>query len=152
MLNYVALKAELADSAYSGKSDAEILAALNAKTVTVQRPVPNTAVKQYMIRSSILGAAAIYAQTTGNDETLRAACQSAHDAILFDAFATFDLGTPTDKADIDAFCTALITAGCMTSAQQTEMYALQNVAVPWAPGAVGIATITQPDLDLARAA
>jgi len=152
MPKYAALKTEIAKADYSGMTDEQIIAAVNAKTTPVANPISGQTVKQYMIRRGILGAASIYSDNTTNAAELRAACRAVVDSLLHDAFAEFDLGDTVAKSDIDGFCAALISAGCMTADQQTELYSMQNVPTSWFSINVGIPSVSQPDLDLARAA
>lgn len=110
----------------------KLAASLNASTVKRSEPIKIEDARGFLIKEGILAAAYFAAQDQNLDMKLRISCLTARDALMQNAFSSFDINNPTDKALIDQFVGDMITAGVMTPIQRDALYALATVDVPFA--------------------
>lgn len=148
---YAPLKVELGAAGYVGMSDADIAAAINAKTVAGRAPIPGDAVQAFFMRRAIIGKCRVLSMTESADMALRVFCANICDSFANNTFAAFDLDDTAAKADCDTFTDALVTAEIMTAAQRDELYALADTVTPWTMANMGLPNISEYDVAAARA-
>lgn len=146
MPDYQALKAELAQAQYSGMSDPQIAAALNAETVTGTHAVSRGELRQaFDVLASAAGIPVWEAIEAGQtaQTAFGIACRAA--LRLRDApgdYPPINVASPVMAATL----AALVAGGALTAGQQAAIAALGVTALPkW--GAV----LTVGDIQTARA-
>jgi hypothetical protein len=139
MPNYPALLAEISLPAYSGMTDAQIIAAVNAKTVAAPKPAvlsPNNIMNA--ITTADLSAL-VSAGVTGTNKLL----------IMLSALA----GSSVDASPgttTRAIFVALFPSGQSATNLAALVAPYDNATASWSAATIGIHPITQPDLDKAR--
>lgn len=136
MANYAALKTEIALPAYNGMADAQIIAAVNAKTVTAPQP-------------AVLNVPDIINAIVPADFTGLTQIQLSQMMLLLGGAGTVNASPGTT---IRAVFQNIFAAKATTLANLGALVApFDNATAPWAATVVGIAAISQPDLNNARA-
>lgn len=124
-MSIAALAAELSQPQYASLSDEQAAAAINAKTVSVRRPVPTWKVRQAAIEGGYW-AALVQA---------REVPQTAALAITVLAWIDDQSGTiqsvDMDRPAAGAMRSALVAAGIMTQPQADALSALADATIPW---------------------
>lgn len=121
MPNYPGLKAALAN--YTGQTDAEILAALNANTVNVPVDVPIGEIEGYLRLNGLISALQIYGAATGATEA-GVAARELTGLVMSPHMSVVQMSDPAAAAAIGNMLSALVAAGELTSAQQSALLAL----------------------------
>ena len=133
--NYAALKTALASTTYSGMTDAQIVAALNAASVSQNVDIPISNVLKYFALKGTLPIVTGWAKSppavAGN---VTAAAQSAAQTFglifgpppLFDALQMSD---PTINATLTGMIAELVSAGLLSSQTQTDLVAMSVTTV-----------------------
>lgn len=120
---------ELSKPEYAGLTDDQVVAAINAATATIDRPIEAVAVKRYLM---VVGkwpriAALAKGLVTGSEsETLTAV------ALLeaLDNMPSFDFTVPAYKAACQANLAACVSAGLMDQAHRDAIEAMSRPTVP----------------------
>jgi hypothetical protein len=135
------LRDEISKPEYVGLTDQQVADAVNAKTVTVRRPVPTWLVRQAAIEAGYWAALAD-AAASPVDAVRRLAVNVL--AWIDDQSGTVQT-VDMDRPSVVAMRAALVAAGICTQAQVDGLDALANAAIPWTESvglpAVGIGLI-----------
>lgn len=126
MVDYVALKAELAKPAYAGLSNADAAVAVMAETVAADRKVPSLEVGQLWARQGVL-ANAREAGNRGANAAARALGWRVLDIVEKDVLGDLDTRNATDRAAFEALLDQMVASTApqiMTAAQKTSTVAL----------------------------
>lgn len=140
--NYSGLQAEIAKAAYSGMTDAQIVAALNTNTVTLTGPVSVSDALKFLRDNNLwLG---IKANAAGASPALGA--QAAVDVFTDPHTMLFDLTV----ADAQAMLANLVSNNLLTSAQAAALTALCQTTITIAQSYGFVNGVTVHDLGGAR--
>lgn len=143
-MNYQLLFAEISRGAYAGMTDAEIVAALNAVTVT-RRRVPIAELQARAMETGVYTALRAAVASAQVPDDLKAVCQTVLD-LAQARFADVDMD---NAASVQMFG-VIQQAGIITPQQAAAIDALANVAGPsWSQAHLG-AGVTETDLVSAR--
>lgn len=141
MMDYTALKAELAKAAYVGMADAQIVAALAAQTTTVPQPVRVADVHGVLLLAPTgdwlrIEARSVQSYSAGYPTTPTATDQAINAAKLAVELAAskVDAITTENWSAFLAFLGTVVTAGDVASATQAAIEALATTTVPTWPG------------------
>ncbi len=128
-MNLELLKVELAKPEYEGLSDQEAANAINAKTVTVRKPVPTWQVMQYAIEQGIWPKIVLIREDTEQaDLVLRGLCISAVSWIDNPRIQTIDVDLPK----VQEMLGGLVAYTIATQEQAAAIVAMGSVTVSWA--------------------
>ncbi len=129
VVNDSLLKSELADAAYAGLSDTDVLAAINAKTVSVARRVPTHEIKRHAIENGYWGSIVLACGDATLPSSVRKAAISARDWVDDPAgkIETLDMGNATTLTLLGA----LVAAGLMTDETKASLIALGTQSRLW---------------------
>lgn len=136
MVNYAALKAEIALPTYNGMTDAQIIAAVNAKTVAAQQP-------------AILNVPDIINAIVPADFTALTQIQLSQMMLLLGGSGTVNASPGTTIHSV--FQTIFTGKTATLNALAALVAPYNNATASWAATLVGIPVISQPDLNNARA-
>jgi len=148
MPNYQGLKAELAN--YTGQTDAEILAALNGNTVEVAVDVPIGEIEGYLRLNGIMSALQAYGTATGTTEA-GVAARELTGLVMSPHMSVVQMSDPAVATAINNMLDALVTAGQLTSAQQSALLALAVAQTSIAAQLGWPGGVAETDLAVARA-
>jgi phage I-like protein len=154
MVDYAALKAEIAKPDYAGMSDAQIVAALNAKTVASPLPldVPVASVEAYLSLAGVLTAIEDWLQANAAPSAARTAARELLRTIASPHVTSFEMSKPATFAAVQNMLGALEQVALLSAQQASDLLALASPPVPWR-GSIGWQTlILVADLANARAA
>lgn len=127
MVDYQALKAEVALAKYAGQTDAQIAAALVTEAVAVTVDVPIGSVGGYMLARGITAAADAWAAAHPDDATgVLVAIRSLEGLLSSPHLTTVEMTSPAIAAAVTAMLAGMATAGIMTDAQRVEILALAS--------------------------
>lgn len=151
-MNYAALAAEIAKPAYEGLGDAEMLAALNAKTVAVAVPVLAGDVRRLLMVAGRWPRIAAIARglIPAADDNQALAAVALVEALA--AIESFDLEVPAYAAAVDAQLDAAVATGLIEAGHKAAILALGQAQKSWVLETHGIVALSVYDLDKARAA
>jgi hypothetical protein len=142
---YLGLKAEIAGPLYADKSDAEIVALLNAPGAPVPQPVPMLALLQYAAGQGIR--ASIDDASKDPSSPVRSLCLGFIDMCWgVGTTHVFDVTDPSALAFLDAF----VAAGLMTADQNTAVVNLAATPGPSIAQGLGFPSVSALDLAAAR--
>jgi hypothetical protein len=122
-----ALAAELAKPEYASLSHEQAAVRVNAKTVTVRRPVPTWQVRQAAIEGGYW-ASLVEARNSSNPDIRKLAVNAL--AWIDDQSGTIQT-VDMDRPSVAAMRTALVAAGICTKPQADSMNALADATIPW---------------------
>lgn len=143
-MNYQLLFAEISRGAYAGMTDAEIVAALNAVTVT-RRRVPIAELQARAMETGVYTALRAAVASAQVPDDLKAVCQTVLD-LAQARFADVDMD---NAASVQMFG-AIQQAGIITVQQAAAIDALANVVTPSRATALGLGAIAEADIQAAR--
>ena len=129
-MDLLALRSELAKPGYVGLSDAEAAAAINAKTVTVQRPVASADARRYLMLVGKWPRIAGIARgliTPANEDQALSAVALVEGLSMIDSF---DLEVPAYKAAVEAQLAACAATGLIAAEDTAAIMALADADVP----------------------
>ena len=120
---------------------------LNKQTTAATVDVPRATVEGYLLLNGILPGMQEWAAAHPTDTTgVLAAVQDLEDLIAAQDLAQIAMSDPATNAAVTKMLGALVTAGLMTSAQQSALLAMASAQVPvWQP------TLLPGDIQTARA-
>jgi hypothetical protein len=122
-----ALATEIARPGYAGLTAQQVADAVNAKTVTVRRPVPTWLVRQAAIEGGFW-AGIVEARDSSVDAVRRLAVNVL--AWIDDQSGTVQT-VDMDRPSVVAMRAALVSAGICTQAQADALNALADTTIPW---------------------
>ncbi len=146
-MDYGTIKAEIARDGYKGMDDAEIAAALNAKTISIKRRVPTYQARAILLKRGVWGALCIAAEQTNIPVELRAAAITARDTMLHTE--TMDTDEPEVEAIVAAMMSAFVQAGLMAAEVRDELLALID-GVTSRAAQLGLGPVAAGDVATAR--
>jgi len=121
------LREEIARDEYAGRDDQAIADALNARRVTVRRPVPTWLVRQAAIEGGFWPA--LVEARDGTQPQVRALAISVL-AWIDDQSGTIQT-IDLDRPSVAAMLEAIVAAGIATTAQAEAISALGDAVIPW---------------------
>jgi hypothetical protein len=122
-----ALQTELARPEYAGLDDAAAADAINARTVTIRRPVPTWAVRQAAIEE---GFWASLVEARGSDLPQVRALAISTLAWIDDQSGTIQT-IDLDRPSVAAMLAGLVAPGIATQEQVDAVRALSDAVIPW---------------------
>lgn len=143
-MNYQLLWNEINQTAYAGMTDAEIATALNATSTTRQRVTIERLQATAMEVSVYVTLRTAIATPTTPPQVL-ALCQSVLDLVNA-RFDDIDLDNPAAQSMFGA----LRQAGIINQQQAAAIDALANVVVPGRASVLGLGTVAEADIAIAR--
>ena len=146
-MNLAPLVAELQKPEYAGLSDPEILAQLNAKTVTIRAPVANWLIKKTAVTAGYWASFVIAAEQVDIQVTVRGLAINVL-AWVGDPSGKIET-TDMDLPEVRLMLAGIVQAGFVTEGQAAALDALANVSMSW-PEFVGLGVIGPGYLENAR--
>jgi hypothetical protein len=141
------LRAAIEDPAFAGLSDQAIADALNARRVTVRRPVSQTVVKQH---SAFAG---FYAEVQLAAENPSTPLETRKNAINLLGWVNDATGNmppiDLDSPEVQSIMQKLVECGLITPPQAVGLLALADASIPWTES-VGIGEVGIGSIQLAR--
>ena len=162
MPNYAALKSALASTTYAGQTDAQILAALNAATVSVAVDVPTQSVVNYLALNGLLPTVRGWGNTAPTP-TVAGLTAAETEAAVVSAqtlglmigpppmWDTLQMSDPTTNAQITGMVDALVVGGLMPQATASAILGMAVSTVSQASLWGWPGNIIENDLIAARA-
>jgi len=144
-MNYTILSFEIAQPAYAGMTDAEIVAALNAPGAARRRRVPIAELQALAMESGVYTALRVVVGNAQAPAELRAVAQTVLD-LANARFADVDM----DNASAVQMFGALQQAGVMTPQQAAAIDALATVPGVSRAQVLGLESVTGADVAVAR--
>jgi stage III sporulation protein SpoIIIAA len=123
MVDYAALKAEIAKPSYEKMDDAETAVAVMKATVAIDRRVPSAEVARLWARRGVL-ANAREAGNRGASVAVRVLGWRVLDVVERDVLGDLDTADATDRSEFSAFLNQMVTASIMGDADRTATIAL----------------------------
>lgn len=124
MLNYGALRAELAKPAYSAMTDAQAANALRTTSASNEDAISTASVARLWARRNVLGVARERATRAALTPAQRALAWQAIEMVERDGFADLDPRDPAKRSALVAFLDALVADGVMVAGDKTATLAL----------------------------
>lgn len=149
MIDYAALKAEIAKPEYNEMTDAQIAALLNVKQSAVVRPIRARDIKKLWSRWAVLAECDVTARDNTAQKILRVLCRATYDNLIYDVFDDIDPNDATQVADVEKYLGALEGAGILTAEQRAATLALGSVAVTF-PESIGTSNLNSDEIAAAR--
>jgi hypothetical protein len=141
------LRAAIEDPAFSGLSDQAIADALNARRVTVRRPVSQTVVKQHSAFSGFYAEVQLAAE---NPSTPLETRKHAINLLGWVNDATGNMPPiDLDSPEVQSMMQKLVECGLITAPQAVGLLALADASIPWTES-VGIGEVGIGSIQLAR--
>ena len=144
-MNYTILSNEIAQPAYAGMTDAEIVAALNAPGAATRRRVPIAELQAQAMESGVYTALRIAVGNAQAPAELRAVAQTVLD-LANARFADVDM----DNASAVQMFGVLQQAGVITVQQARAIDALATVPGVSRAAALGLGVVAEADIGAAR--
>lgn len=144
-MDYAPLAAELQQPQYSGMTDAEIAAALNAPGAAPRRRVPIAELQARAMESGVYTALRVVVGNAQAPAELRAVAQTVLD-LANARFADVDM----DNASAVQMFGALQAAGVITAQQAAQIYALATVPGVSRVMMLGLGAVAEADIEAAR--
>lgn len=124
MVDYVALRVELAKPAYSALTDAQAANALRTTSASNEDAISTASVGRLWARRNVLGVARERASRAALTPAQRALAWQAIEMVERDGFADLDPRDPAKRAALVAFLDALVADGVMVAGDKTATLAL----------------------------
>lgn len=158
--NYAGLKASIAAAPYSTMTDAQIVAALNTSSVSVDVDVPTADVVDYLALNGLLPTVAGWAKSAPTPPASGLTAAQTEAAVTAAQIFGLMLGPPpqwsamrmsdpTTNEQITGMVSALVTGGLMPSANATAILAMGKATVTPA-STFGFVLVHENDLIAAR--
>mgnify|MGYP000929534119 CR=1 FL=1 len=144
-MDYQTLANEIALPTYTGMSDAEIAAALNAVSAATRRAVPLASLLAAAALNGAYAAVKATAESTDTPAQVRGVCASVL-VLLSGVFQEVNLDDPRVQVALGA----LTQAGVLGAAQMAEIDALADVPGRSRAQEIGLGTVTVEDILAAR--
>ncbi|WP_347264679.1 hypothetical protein [Nitrobacter sp.] len=144
-MNYSTLADEISLPQYTGMSDGEIAAALNAVSAATRRAVPLASLLAAAALNGAYAAVKATAESTDTPAQVRGVCASVL-VLLSGVFQEIDLDDPRVQTSLGT----LAQAGVLTAAQMGEIDALADVPGRSRAQEIGLGTVTVEDILAAR--